>query len=87
MFLLGVPILYGTLFMCILRKENVERRNERKETGDWSWLIPPVSPAAMHIFHKPYDNEIVKPNYFYQDPPYAFDHTSFKRLDEPVQKR
>ncbi|MGN7042967.1 nitric oxide synthase oxygenase, partial [Bacillus safensis] len=43
---------------------------DRKLTGDWTWLIPPVSPAATHIFHKNYDNTIVKPNYFYQDKPY-----------------
>ncbi|WP_154217733.1 nitric oxide synthase oxygenase, partial [Bacillus subtilis] len=28
------------------------------------------SPAATHIFHRSYDNSIVKPNYFYQDKPY-----------------
>ncbi|MFJ7682513.1 nitric oxide synthase oxygenase [Peribacillus butanolivorans] len=42
----------------------------RKVTGDWTWLIPPVSPATTHVFHKPYNNEIMKPNFFYQKPPY-----------------
>lgn len=39
---------------------------ERQVTGNWTWLIPPVSPATTHIFHKPYKNEINKPNFFHQ---------------------
>ncbi|MGE6631704.1 nitric oxide synthase oxygenase [Bacillus sp. NPDC077027] len=50
--------------------EKQEEKASRSLTGDWSWLIPPVSPAATHIFHKMYDNTIVKPNYFYQKKPY-----------------
>ena len=50
-----------------------ERREEaadRKVTGDWSWLIPPISPATTHIFHKKYDDTINTPNFFYQAAPY-----------------
>ncbi|WP_084372358.1 nitric oxide synthase oxygenase [Halalkalibacter krulwichiae] len=46
-----------------------EKREEdqgRKVTGTWSWLIPPISPAATHIFHKEYQDKVVTPNYFYQ---------------------
>lgn len=50
--------------------EEKEKEVGRKVTGNWAWLIPPLSPAATHIFHKPYKNEIVKPNYFYQAKPY-----------------
>ncbi|WP_108671836.1 nitric oxide synthase oxygenase [Peribacillus acanthi] len=50
--------------------EEKEAEQERKVTGDWTWLIPPLSPAATHIFHKPYKNEKVTPNYFYQKKPY-----------------
>ncbi|RNF40242.1 nitric oxide synthase oxygenase [Planococcus salinus] len=49
--------------------KNFEKKEEaagRNVTGNWVWLIPPMSPATTHIFHKPYKNEIVKPNYFYQ---------------------
>ncbi|MFX3623650.1 MAG: nitric oxide synthase oxygenase [Ectobacillus sp.] len=52
------------------RFEENEEACGRKLTGDWSWLIPPVSPAATHIFHRSYENEIVTPNYFYQEKPY-----------------
>jgi nitric-oxide synthase len=51
--------------------EQQEAEKGRKVTGDWTWLIPPVSPATTHIFHNPYKDEIVKPNYFYQDKPYV----------------
>lgn len=50
--------------------EQNERKSCRHLTGDWTWLIPPVSPATTHIFHQSYENTRVKPNYFYQDPPY-----------------
>lgn len=50
--------------------EKIEEREGRDVTGNWAWLIPPVSPATTHIFHKPYKNDIVKPNYFYQHAPY-----------------
>ena len=50
--------------------EQNEEKAEREVTGNWTWLIPPVSPATTHIFHKPYKNKIVTPNYFYQSKPY-----------------
>lgn len=48
------------------RFEKNEIKNGRQLTGNWAWLIPPVSPAATNIYHRPYNNEIVSPNYFYQ---------------------
>ncbi|WJQ08882.1 nitric oxide synthase oxygenase [Geobacillus stearothermophilus] len=42
----------------------------RHVTGDWTWLIPPLSPATTHIFHRSYDNTMMLPNFFYQDRPY-----------------
>jgi len=50
--------------------EQNERTSCRKLTGDWTWLIPPVSPATTDIFHQRYENKVVKPNYFYQQRPY-----------------
>jgi nitric-oxide synthase, bacterial len=47
--------------------EKNEQENKRDVTGEWAWLIPPMSPATTYVFHKPYKNEIVKPNYFYQE--------------------
>ncbi|MFD1029975.1 nitric oxide synthase oxygenase [Metaplanococcus flavidus] len=53
--------------------KSFERKEEaagRTVTGNWAWLIPPLSPATTHIFHKPYNNDIIKPNFFYQNLPY-----------------
>ncbi|KYG27045.1 nitric oxide synthase oxygenase [Alkalihalobacillus trypoxylicola] len=44
--------------------EEREKKENRELTGDWSWLIPPISPASTHVFHQQYNNKIVKPNYF-----------------------
>ncbi|MFD1020114.1 nitric oxide synthase oxygenase [Thalassobacillus hwangdonensis] len=50
--------------------EKREKNAGREITGDWTWLIPPVSPATTHIFHKDYEHTMHSPNYFYQDKPY-----------------
>lgn len=50
--------------------ERKEESSGRRLTGDWTWLIPPMSPATSHIFHQSYDNTIMKPNYFLQEKPY-----------------
>lgn len=47
-----------------------EQEMKRQATGNWTWLIPPMSPATTHIFHEPIANIIEKPNYFYQPRPY-----------------
>lgn len=49
--------------------EENETKKGRAVTGNWAWLLPPISPAATHIYHKPYNNEIITPNYFYQMDP------------------
>jgi nitric-oxide synthase len=50
--------------------EEAEESAGRDVTGNWTWLIPPLSPATTHIFHKPYVNIYHTPNYFYQKPCY-----------------
>ncbi|WP_232713348.1 nitric oxide synthase oxygenase [Bacillus xiapuensis] len=50
--------------------EQSEAQEERALTGDWTWLIPPMSPAATHIFHQEYENATHTPNFFYQKKPY-----------------
>lgn len=46
--------------------EEKEQKVGRDVTGDWSWLIPPLSPATTHIFHQHYSNEVKLPNFFYR---------------------
>lgn len=50
--------------------EQREEQQGRNVTGNWTWLIPPVSPATTHIWHKRYDNTIVTPNFVKQNKPY-----------------
>lgn len=50
--------------------EKQEAACGRMVTGNWVWLIPPVSPATTHIYHQPYNNETKTPNYFHQKRPY-----------------
>ncbi len=53
--------------------EQQEAENNREVTGNWMWLIPPMSPATTHIYHKSFTNVIKKPNYFYQIAPYLLE--------------
>lgn len=50
--------------------EQAEQKAGRALTGNWAWLVPPMAGATTHIFHKPYQNNYVTPNYFYQKNPY-----------------
>lgn len=67
----GVSIVdHHTAAQQFKRFEQNETESCRHITGDWTWLIPPVSPSTSHVFHNNYENKIMKPNYFYQALPY-----------------
>jgi nitric-oxide synthase, bacterial len=51
-------------FRIFCEKEN---RSGREVTGEWTWLIPPLSPASVSIFHNEYDNTVKTPNFFYRN--------------------
>jgi nitric-oxide synthase, bacterial len=68
----GVSIVdHHTAAQQFKKFEEKETEQGRQVTGNWTWLIPPLAPATTHIFHKPYKNEIKKPNFFYQNQPYS----------------
>ncbi|NIK11719.1 nitric oxide synthase oxygenase [Alkalibacillus almallahensis] len=68
----GISIVdHHTAAQQFKKFEEKEAKADRDVTGKWSWLIPPVSPATTHVFHKPYRDAIEKPNYFYQSKPYS----------------
>lgn len=50
--------------------EQQEKAQNREVTGNWAWLIPPMSPTTTHIFHQRYNNEVKKPNFFYKKSPF-----------------
>ncbi|PJK15703.1 nitric oxide synthase oxygenase [Chryseomicrobium excrementi] len=67
----GVSIVdHHTAAVQFRQFEQQEQKQGRDVTGMWSWLIPPLSPAATHVFHKPYNNQTKSPNFFYQKNPY-----------------
>ncbi|WP_018923236.1 nitric oxide synthase oxygenase [Salsuginibacillus kocurii] len=67
----GVSIVdHHTAAKQFTKFEKQEKQAGRDVTGDWTWLIPPASPAATRIFHSSYDNTWKTPNYYYQERPY-----------------
>lgn len=67
----GVSIVdHHTAAQQFKRFEANEATANRDVTGNWAWLIPPLSPATTHIFHKPYNNTKNLPVYSYQKSPY-----------------
>lgn len=56
-----------------------EAENNRPVTGNWVWLVPPISGSSSHIFHEPIHNEINRPNYFYQPVAYRVEHETEKK--------
>lgn len=67
----GVKIVdHHTVAEQFERFEAQEEAAGREGAGDWSWLIPPTSPATTHVFHTSYDDTMRTPNFFYQGAPY-----------------
>ncbi|ANE46937.1 hypothetical protein SY83_12360 [Paenibacillus swuensis] len=50
--------------------ERKEAACGREVNGRWSWLIPPMSPATTQVWHKPYAETDMKPNYRHARCPY-----------------
>ena len=48
-----------------------EKKAQRAPTGNWSWLVPPMSSSTTPVFHRGYRNTILKPNFFYQEDPWV----------------
>src|SRR3981081_2350579 len=51
-----------------LRHQRLEAREGRPTYADWSWVVPPLSGATTPLFHRSFENRILKPNFFYQTP-------------------
>ncbi|OAK45013.1 nitric oxide synthase oxygenase [Bacillus wiedmannii] len=63
----GVSIVdHHTAAQQFQQFEKQEAACGRVVTGNWVWLIPPLSPATTHIYHQPYPNEVLKPNFFHK---------------------
>lgn len=69
----GVTIVdHHTAAEQFVNFEQIEQRNGREFTADWSWITPPLSSSATPVFHRLYDNTVRSPNFFYQDSPLGY---------------
>jgi nitric-oxide synthase len=69
--LAGVRIVdHHTAARQFLQFEEHEREARRKVFGEWAWLVPPLSGSAVEIFHRPYENRVISPNFFEQPVPW-----------------
>ena len=51
-------------FIKFIRNEEAEGR---QVTADWSWIVPPLSGSSLQVFHQEYSNEVVRPNFYYNN--------------------
>jgi len=57
---------HHTACQTFMQHIEAEKREGREVTGDWSWLVPPMSPATTKVFHRYYDDTVLTPNFFRQ---------------------
>jgi nitric-oxide synthase len=63
----GVTIIdHHTACQTFMQHIEAEEKQSRPVTGDWSWLIPPMSPATTRVFHRYYDESELTPSYHHQ---------------------
>lgn len=41
-----------------------ERRADRSVSAEWSWIVPPMSPATTAVYRQQYDGRVHRPNFF-----------------------
>jgi nitric-oxide synthase len=51
-----------------LSHQGLEAQEGRATYADWSWVVPPISGATTPVFHRLFENRVLKPNFFYQIP-------------------
>jgi len=44
----------------------LEQSKNRSVQADWSWIVPPTAGSTTGVFHQEWDNQIISPNFFYQ---------------------
>lgn len=47
----------------------VEESKGRNVQAEWAWIVPPSAGSTMGVFHKDWENQILSPNFFYQELP------------------
>lgn len=54
-----------------VRHEEQERRIGRPTPAKWSAIVPPLSPSTTPVYHRNYEDIVLKPNYFRQPDPWV----------------
>ena len=68
----GVSIVdHHTVSRQFVLHEQREQTCGRETTADWGWIVPPISGSLCPMFHRPYHDDVQKPNFFYQDQPWS----------------
>ncbi len=68
--LAGVRIVdHHTASRQFVAFEEQERKAHRRVFGDWAWLVPPMSGSATEVFHRPYEDRVLSPNFYSQSAP------------------
>ncbi|WP_126581938.1 nitric oxide synthase oxygenase [Tengunoibacter tsumagoiensis] len=67
----GVTMIdHHTAAQQFLLHEEREARAGRKVYADWGWIVPPMSSSATPVFHQTYEQRLLTPNLFAQQPPW-----------------
>ncbi len=67
----GVKIVdHHTVSRHFVEFESREKQSGRATYAEWAWIVPPISGSASPLFHRPYQNVELKPNFYYQSPPW-----------------
>lgn len=63
----GIKIVdHHTASEQFMHHKRIENGKERSLTGDWSWLVPPLSGSSSPIFFEEIEDKVRRPNFFYQ---------------------
>jgi nitric-oxide synthase, bacterial len=67
----GVKMIdHHTVSRHFVEFEERERQDGRPTYAEWAWIVPPLSGSVTPLFHRPYENVELKPNFFYQAAPW-----------------
>ncbi len=68
----GVSIVdHHTASRQFVMHQRQEEQAGRCLYADWGWIVPPLSASTTPVFHRPYNNREVTPNFFAQNAPWV----------------
>jgi len=75
----GVKIVdHHTASRHFVEFESREKQSGRPTYAEWAWIVPPISGSTSPLFHRPYENVELKPNFYYQSSPWQEPETPSK---------